>query len=378
MSRLYLQIPNEKGSFEIEIVAAGNKFLIKEKPEMQGLYKNLFRWISKNSKLSNQDYTGYVNARAAHPAEDFGIANNPYSKSVSVFAQSLFGSDEVHSPEPIPSDPFNAPSLDPNPAPLNNLFPSEPPAPQGQQNTKQTSGEVILMDETNTFQQFKVSMSNGVKQGLGTEFYPSGTPKYIGRYMNDTPNDPSGTYFYENSQRMYTGSVVNGNLSGPGQIYHENGVLGFVGQFANNSPTGLIKMFDRFSNLSYSGNYSNNQKSGTGTEFYYNGKIKFQGEFKGDGPHGLNCTLFGYFGNKEFVGEMNQGVKAKGKIYLNSGALYYEGGFEAGNPSGLRCVTYYETGAKHYEGGLKGGQYLLIVFFLGMPCWKIFRNCTLA
>lgn len=139
MSRIYLQIPNEKSSLEIELVAAGNKFLIKEKSEMQGLYKNLFRWISKNSKLSNQDYTGYVNSRAAHPTEDFGIANNPYSKSVSAFAKSLFGSDEVHLDKTIPGDPFNKPSSDPNPANVYNLFPSEPLASQGQQNTNKPS-----------------------------------------------------------------------------------------------------------------------------------------------------------------------------------------------------------------------------------------------
>jgi antitoxin component YwqK of YwqJK toxin-antitoxin module len=358
MSRIYLQIPNEKSSLEIEIVAAGNKFLIKEKSEMQGLYKNLFRWISKNSKLSNQDYTGYVNARAAHPTEDFGIANNPYSKSVSVLAKSLFGSDEVHTDQTIPSDPFNKPSLDPNPANVNNLFPSEPLAPQGQQNTnKPSTGQTILMDETNTFQQFKVETSNGIKQGQGTEFYENGKPKYVGRFMNDTPNDPNGAYYYENGTKMYQGSVINGNLSGNGCIYHENGTLGFQGSFKENSPNGNIEMFDRYGNLSYKGNYANNQKSGTGKEFYYNGKIKFQGEFKGDGPHGVGCVLFGYFGNKEFEGEMNCGQKSRGKLYLNSGAMYFDGGFMDDMPHGANCVTHYETGAVHYQGGLDRGQY---------------------
>ena len=94
-SMIFLQLPLEKTCTNIKLVNVRNKFLFESKEDMHNLYKQLFRWFSKNSKLSELEYSSYINARLSHENEEFGIDNNPYSKSMNTFTKSLLGAKET-------------------------------------------------------------------------------------------------------------------------------------------------------------------------------------------------------------------------------------------------------------------------------------------
>lgn len=305
---IYLQLPLGTDIINFNLIkVSSNRFLLKNKEDMEPLCRNLMSFKTKHKKLTQTEYKSYCEDRVKNTGDEFSIDNNPFSQKVNPIKGSLFSTNKNHKKHLICSNFANNPNL-----------------------VENTSNLVIktIKDPTGAFILYKGETLNGLKHGKGIEFYPNGSPKYAGKYYNDLQEDTDCTFFNENGTKMYTGGVSNSMLSGFGKLFHESGVIGYNGTFKDNSPYGdQVTFYDRFGNVNYQGGFKNGQKEGQGKEYYYNGAIKYVGNFKGDGYHGINCCIMNITGKPEFEGEMKEGNKVKGKQYFNNGNLYYEGIF---------------------------------------------------
>lgn len=265
------------------------------------------------------------------------------------------------------------------------------------------SGNGTIFDENNK----KLYSGNWLDDEMndqGTLYYNSGTVQFSGIFLVGKKNG-FGTSFDENGNKNYEGNWSMDKMMGLGKKFYSFGGLHMEGHFGDGIFNGLIynqngiktyegKMIyktemeiyvkqgkgDLYYDNSvkeYSGQWSFNKFDGSGTLFYRNGNVKYSGQFRNDKFHGfgakydlceklmcmghwhdgkleiINLTdeqlLKGYqsidYGDAEiYIGEVRNKVgSGYGELYdKETGFKYFEGFYDNDKSMGL-CKYYHEN-----------------------------------
>lgn len=97
-------------------------------------------------------------------------------------------------------------------------------------------------------------MINGVKEGLGKEFYKNGAIMYEGSYRNDEWHGQNVKIYHFDGELEYEGEILNGMREGYGKAYYEDGRLQYAGQWKEDKPSGnLIVIWNGSGSIRYEG-----------------------------------------------------------------------------------------------------------------------------
>lgn len=153
---------------------------------------------------------------------------------------------------------------------------------------------------------------NGMKSGLYIECEKSGAVLVQEYYRNDQLNGEQKKYvtskgvrivksIYNYSNGVYNGlctdftdmgtlqsqvQYANGKKNGTTKWYFSSGSLAMEQTYSNDMLNGEQKIYDQQGNLISTGTFSNNLKAGQWTEFYAGGKMKSQGTYSNDAKAG--------------------------------------------------------------------------------------------
>lgn len=147
--------------------------------------------------------------------------------------------------------------------------------------------------------------TNGVADGFGIEFSPSGRKMYEGEWKDGSKHG-KGKTFYTNGSIQYEGDFYNGYKKGQGTQYDIKGNTIYKGGWDLNKYNESGVEYEEGGILGYEGNWKYGLKDGTGTEYHPDGKtIKYQGSFH------LN-----YYVDGKFFDEKGKEVSAEAKRTL--------------------------------------------------------------
>lgn len=111
---------------------------------------------------------------------------------------------------------------------------------------------------------YEGEFQNNCKHGYGFEYI--GEDMYIGKFVNNKPEDDNGIFLWKNGD-LFMGSFVNGMKHGQGRW--ESGTDYYEGTWKLNRPEGFGKIHSSASE--YEGDVRNGYKHGRGLEIFANG-----------------------------------------------------------------------------------------------------------
>ena len=197
---------------------------------------------------------------------------------------------------------------------------------------------------------------DGVLDGPGTKFYPSGQPYFDGEYENGI--GVSGTVYYEDGTLKYKGGLKDDRYDGKGIFYWENGTVKYDGDWSNGMRQGTGTSYREDGTKAYEGGWSENSYSGYGEAYYDDGvTLYYKGRWSDGQKNGAGIE---YYQNEHSITRYdgswwNGKLSGKALWYWENGELFYDGHFENGVMSGYG-KTYSEKHVLVYEGYFANGQ----------------------
>lgn len=175
---------------------------------------------------------------------------------------------------------------------------------------------------------------DGLRQGLWKEYYPDGTLKSQGNY-------------------------VNGNKTGDWEFFYPKGELEQKGSYNDQGkPVGKWVWFYSSGKILREENYRNGLKDGLMTEYSPEGIVIAQGDYIDSFEDGFWTFENGFYREE---GELIEGMRqGNWKHFYENNALAFEGSFVEDLPNG-KHTFYFANGKKSEEGdylmGLKNGEW---------------------
>ena len=155
-----------------------------------------------------------------------------------------------------------------------------------------------------------------------------------------------GIRYWANSNKPICGCI---------EILHENGEIGYRGNFKDGKNEGLEESFFKNGQLSRRVNYRNGKKHGLFERFHENGEIRMRRHYKNGKDHGLFAT-FSWDGELSFKLNYKNGEKHGLYEYYNTaGIVHLRGYFKDGKRDGP-FRRFYKDGQIEKEQYYKNGQ----------------------
>ena len=239
---------------------------------------------------------------------------------------------------------------------------------------------------------FEGEYLNGVKNGIGKEYYYEDKLKFEGEYLNGKRHG-KGKEYYDNGELIFEGEYLNGKRNGKGKEYYFDGeldfedeylngnyyfktlyehdneykkgkvninILKFEGEYLNGVRNGKGKEYNKNGELLFEGEYLNGKRNGKGKEYYFDGELDFEygncylkTEYEHDIEYKkekVNINIL------KFEGEYLNGKRnGKGKEYYDNGDLLFEGEYLNGKRNG-KGKEYYYNGDLLFEGEYLNGK----------------------
>lgn len=149
-------------------------------------------------------------------------------------------------------------------------------------------------------------------------------------------------YDEEKSVPMYRGTLEEGTLQGKGEMYDDQGLLTYAGNFTDGVRSGDGSLYES-GVLTYEGQFSGDLPNGQGTA-YENGIKCYQGAFV-DGVYEGEGTAFHPNGTRAYTGSFVAGLyEGEGTAYDQEGRTIYKGSFAAGLYEGSGTVYLTDGG----------------------------------
>lgn len=170
--------------------------------------------------------------------------------------------------------------------------------------------------------------SLGRKQKEWEYYFPDGTLKAKGIYLNDEENG-EWEYLYANGKKEQKGNYAKGKAVGEWIWYHDNGQLWRLENYTDGLENGKCEEFNRYGTLIAKGKYKLGLKHGK-WEYYINDIIEI-GNYKA----GLREGIWNHFNDEE--------------------NLLFQGSFQDGVPDGTH-EYFYANGKTKIKGTYFGGE----------------------
>lgn len=158
--------------------------------------------------------------------------------------------------------------------------------------------------------------NEGKREGEWKYYFPSGSVRSRGNYVNNLENG-KWSFYFENGKPEQVGIYKNGKADGLWQWFFSNGQLKREEEYFNGKEEGISIEYDTLGNIVSKGNYFDGLKEG---EWEYHA-----GDYSEKG---------------KYVGDLRDG---EWKGYYSDGAKRYSGSYIQGNPDGEH-VFYYQNG----------------------------------
>ena len=170
---------------------------------------------------------------------------------------------------------------------------------------------------------------SGNKNGQWKDFYPDGTVRAEGQY-------------------------IDSRRTGLWKFYNREGKLEQTGYFSNDNPNGLWKWYYENGAILREEEYFQGQRDGSFIEYSKNGEIIAKGQYSDDERNG---DWFFKYGNTHEEGKYIMGLRdGIWKSFYEDGQLRYKGNYIQGNADGMH-IYYYENGKvkeeRYYKSGIR-------------------------
>lgn len=145
----------------------------------------------------------------------------------------------------------------------------------------------------------------GRKQGYGYLYYTNGNLKNIGIYKNDKLNGTEVKTYYDINECIvsFQGDMIDGVKHGVGKEFYKNGNAMYDGQFRNNEWNGeIVKIYHYEGGLEYEGQILRGMREGMGKSYHENGMLQYDGMWENDKPEGLDIVLYNQIGDVIYKG----------------------------------------------------------------------------
>lgn len=205
--------------------------------------------------------------------------------------------------------------------------------PQSDERVADYNGKVeIYYDEALEHLKFKGALSEGKMTGDGQLYQEQGLPIYLGDFEKDA-YDGTGRLYNASGMLIYEGQFADNLREGNGTEYNGAEQVVYVGQFVADERSGMGREYDN-GVLVFEGEYKAGQRDGAGQEFDKDGNLIFEGEYKAGRRKGEGTEYYPN-GKVKYKGEFLADLYSEqGVLYLEDGQEQYSGGFAEGVFSG--------------------------------------------
>jgi antitoxin component YwqK of YwqJK toxin-antitoxin module len=196
---------------------------------------------------------------------------------------------------------------------------------------------------------------DGLRHGLGTEYYEGGLTCYKGSWKSDKRHGQGTLYRDVFGNIEYQGEWKDGKYHGQGTSYDYNGIVKYRGEWKDGKQHGQGTSYYENGNIRYQGEWANSQAHGQGTLYTYFGVIEYQGELQDNKRHGQGTSYYAN-GNIEYEGEWQIGKRdGYGTCYFDNGKIEYQGDWINDKYNG-QGTLFHENGKTRYKGDWKIGE----------------------
>ena len=235
---------------------------------------------------------------------------------------------------------------------------------------QEEAAELALLDRKRDYYpsgkvKVEATYRNGVPEGIRREFDEEGNVEKAFTFKNgklvaegiiaaNGQRQGFCKYYYPNGSLKSQGNFVDDTRSGEWEFYHQNGVLEQKGSYnKNGQPDGLWKWYYSDGKLLREENYRNGLLDGLLTEYSPKGKIIVQGDY----IDGLEEGFWIYeTGDMRMEGNYVSGMRnGNWKYVYSSGQLAFMGRFVDDNPNGTH-IFYYPDGSIRESGNYVMGR----------------------
>ena len=154
-------------------------------------------------------------------------------------------------------------------------------------------------------------MLAGKKHGQGNLYHENGIVEYKGQFVDDLAHTNHGKLYNNEGSLQYEGPMHMGKKHGFGKLYHPNHALAYKGYFLNglydtaSNAVGLVSygsLYDTDGFLYYMGGLKQGVLHGPGQSFdKESGKIKYHGQFKDGIENDPENGIFYYLNEKSNI-----------------------------------------------------------------------------
>lgn len=194
---------------------------------------------------------------------------------------------------------------------------------------------------------------NGILDGPGAKFYPSGQVYFDGNYVDGY--GITGKVYYEDGTLKYEGELQNDKYNGAGRLYWQNGTMYYDGEWSEGMRQGSGTSYREDGTKIYEGEWNGDAYSGYGKEYFEDGvTIYYEGRWANGQKNGYGTEYY-RDGIKRYDGAWQNGrLNGNAKWYWEDGALFYDGDFVDGVMSGYGLI-YSDQEVLDYSGDVADG-----------------------